>query len=81
MNLITIEVLCPAVSDSFDFRFPVKMKAEDLKNRLVDDIRTFENNQNLFNKGVSVFYDDGCMSPDMTLEDAGVKNGDRIMII
>ncbi len=81
MNLITIEVLCPAVSDSFDFRFPVKMKAEDLKTRLIEDIRTFENNPDLFCGNVSVFYEGGCMTPEMTLEDAGVKNGDRIMII
>lgn len=80
MNLITIEVICPAVSGSFDFRFPVKMKFSDIKTKLIEDIRIFEDQQELFEQ-VSIFTENGCVTGEMTLADAGVKNGDRIIIV
>lgn len=80
MNLITIEVVCPAISSSFDFRFPVKMKFADVKSRIINDIRDHENQEDLFGDA-AIFTEKYCVTDEMTLADANIGNGDRIMII
>ena len=83
MNLITVEVLCPSASRSYDYRLPVKMQAGDIKMQIIDDIRSFEGLPDLFRNeaAVHIFSENGCVADSVTLESAGVKNGDKIMII
>ena len=84
MNLLTVEVICPSVSRSFDFRIPPKMSTADVKARLIDDIRTFEDNAELFAdaKKVGLYCETTGRIPESSdLESAGVKCGDRIMLI
>ena len=48
MNLITIEVICPSTSGSYDFKLPVKMSAGEIKRQIMEDIRSFEGLPELF---------------------------------
>lgn len=83
MNIITVEVLCPSTSRSYDYRLPVKMRAGNIKKQIIQDIRTFEGIAELFENEdkISLFCENGCIDDSDTLESAGVKNGDKIMII
>lgn len=83
MNLITIELLCPSTSRSYDFKLPVKMLAGDIKRQMIEDIRSFEGLPELFGteESIHLYCENGCISDRSTPENAGVKNGDRLMII
>lgn len=83
MNLITIEVICPSTSGSYDFKLPVKMSAGEIKRQIMEDIRSFEGLPELFGSGESIYLysENGCISDSITLENAGVGNGDRLAII
>ncbi|MCM1577909.1 MAG: ubiquitin family protein [Ruminococcus sp.] len=83
MNLITVEVICPSTSRKYDYRLPVRMKAGDIKKQMVEDIRIYEGISSLFEEADSVnLYCERCMLDDeATPEEAGVKNGDRLMIV
>lgn len=84
MNLLTVEVICPSVSGSFDFRIPSKMSAAEVKARIIEDIRAVEENEMLFDNADNVgLYCErtGYIPESSDLENAGVKCGDRIMLI
>lgn len=83
MNLITVEVLCPSTSRSYDYRLPIKMQAGEIKKQMIEDIRIFEGMTDLFGSGenVQLYCENGCIDDSVTPEYAGVRNGDRIMII
>lgn len=83
MNLITVEIVCPATSRSYDYRLPVKMKSGEIKKQIIEDIRIFEGITALFvnENDIHLYSDEGCIDDDVTPEYAGVKNGDKIMII
>lgn len=83
MNLITVEILCPSTSRSYDYRLPVKMQAGDIKRQIIEDIRIFEGIADLFGNedDTHLYCENGCISDSDTPENAGVRNGDKIMII
>ena len=83
MNLITVEVVCPSTSRNYDYRLPVKMKAGDIKKQIIEDIRSFEGLPGLFadEDSVKLYCQEGCISDTVTPEYAGVRNGDKLMIV
>ena len=83
MNLITVELLCPSTSRTYDFKLPVKMTAGETKKQMIEDIRSFEGLPELFEntENIYLYCDNGCISDDSTLENVGIKNGDRLMIV
>ncbi len=83
MNIITVEVICPSTSRKYDYRMPVKMKAGYIKKQIIEDIRVYEGISTLFEDEKNInLYCERCMIDDnATLEEAGIKNGDRIMVI
>ncbi len=83
MNVITVEVLCPSTSRCYDYRLPVKMRAEDIKKQVIEDIRLYEGISELFEdeKNIHLYCENGCIAESVTLEYMGVQNGDRIMLI
>lgn len=83
MNIITVEVVCPATSRSYDYKLPVKMKAGDIKLQMIEDIRLFEGISTLFGNenDIHIYTQWGCIADGTTPEYAGVRNGDKLMII
>ena len=83
MNFIPVDLSCPATSRNYDYKLPIKMKAGKIKKQIIEDIRTLEGIAAIFEKKKDVhFYSsEGCIDDEMTLELAGVKNGDKIMLI
>ncbi len=81
MNLITVEVINPVLSATYDFRLPDTMKISDIKRVLVDDIRAFEDIASLFGDGVELFSETGVLEDEYSLLESNIRNGDRIMIV
>lgn len=83
MKLITVEVLCPSTSRSYDYRLPVKMQVGDIKKQIIEDIQIFEGISDLFKNEdkINFYCENGCIADSDTPENAGVQNGDKIMII
>ena len=84
MKLLTLEVISPATHRSYDHRLPAKMKIADLKLRLMCDICEYEGIDTIFSedlKDTCIFGEKGLLCDDLTIEGAGVKNGDKIMIL
>lgn len=81
MSLITVEVLAPAVNDTFDFRVPSKMKIADLKKHIIEDIRAFEGIDCLYENKAELFSSEKWFDEKLSLEEAGIQNGNKIMLI
>ena len=75
-NLITVEVVCPALSRSYDFMMPPALGFGVLKEHIIEDIPLlFENGD------VMLFFAGKYLSDDKKPNDVGLKNGDRIYIL
>lgn len=83
MNTIMIEVVCPSSSRTYDYKLPLRMKNENIKSRLIEDIRTFENLPELFSdeSGISLYFNGVKLSGESTPEKSGLENGSVIVII
>ena len=81
-NLITVEVVCPALSRSYDFMMPPALGFGVLKEHIIEDIRIYEDIPLLFENGdVMLFFAGKYLSDDKKPNDVGLKNGDRIYIL
>lgn len=83
-RILNVEVMCPSTSRSYDYRIPPSMKVGDIKKRIISDIRLYEGLPDLFieEEDVGIYYEDSFrLNDNASLGGAGVKNGDRIMII
>lgn len=83
MKYVIVELICPSVSGSYDYSIPIRLKVGDIKRRIIEDIRIYEQLPMLFlhKNDVSLYCKEGCLDDEMTFEYAGIKNGDQIMII
>ncbi|ALU13049.1 secretion system protein YukD [Eubacterium limosum] len=85
MNKILVEIICAATAKSYDFWIPKKMPVSLIIEKIVADICLFEVNDALFDdeKGIYLYsYEQGLfLNRAQTLLEAGVKAGDRLLII
>lgn len=83
MNKMIVEVKCPATSKSYDFRISKKLSAAEGKEKILDEIRTFESNSGLMPQDVSLFCagTGKILNGELTFSENGVKSGDTLMII
>lgn len=83
MNVITVEVICPATSRNYDYKMPIKMNVGEIKKQVIEDIRIFEGMMSLFENenDVHFYCDEGYINDNLTPEYMGIKNGDRLMLI
>lgn len=84
MRLINVEIVCPSTSRSYDYKIPPLMKAGTVKQRIIEDIRIYEGIDDLLpnvNK-IGLYCEDmSVIGNNVNFETAGVKNGDKIMLI
>lgn len=85
VNTVTAEVICPASSGTYDFIIDCRLKISELINIFTEQIRIYEKNKLLFSgKYNPRLYCSELrlpLDPEMTLEEYGVRNGCRLMII
>ncbi len=84
MRLINIEIICPSTSRSYDYRIPPPMNSEAVKKRIIADIRIYEGVEDLFSNedDIRLYRENmSVIGTDVSMEAAGVRNGDKIMLI
>ena len=84
VKVLNVEVMCPSTSRSYDYKIPPSMKVGDIKKRIINDIRLYEGLPDLFGdeESVGIYSESRCrLNDEAVLGGAGIKSGDRIMII
>ena len=85
MDKIIVEVKCPASAKSYEFRISKKLAVSEGTEKIISEIRGFEQNKRIFSKdsGLSLFCGrlGNILNADMSFAENGVRSGDMLMII
>ena len=85
MNRLLINVFCPPASKSYDFWIPAKITVEAAIGLLCADICVYENNPGLFSESRGLILRSyllrKTLPPGSTLEQAGIRSGDRLALL
>jgi hypothetical protein len=84
MNKILVEISCPAAGRHYDFWLAKKLTVENAIEKLVFEIKHYENNSSLFFNIRDVVLCSstlGVLDRKVTLEKANVQSGDTLMLI
>lgn len=85
MEKIFIEVKCPAISESFEFRISKKLSVGEGLKKIISEIRLFCGNDEIFpdEDHVELFSDriNGVLNRTMSFPENGVRSGDQLMIL
>lgn len=85
MEKIFIEVKCPAISESFEFRISKKLSVGEGLKKIVSEIRLFCGNDGMFpdEDSVELFGSrtNGVLNRNMSFSENGVRSGDQLMIL
>lgn len=85
MNKVLIELYCAATIKKYDMWLPKAMKIQEAIQQIIEEIRVFENNDELFmdelNLLLYLFERQTVLNPEYTVEQAGVLSGQRIMLV
>lgn len=85
MDKILIEVVCPATSKHYDFWISRKLSIGKAKEKLMQEIQSFEKSENIFCDGENTFLylcENGrILALQQTLEQAGITSGSCLMLV
>lgn len=85
MDKLLIEVICPATSKTYDFWVSKKLDVKTGRKKIMQEIVAFEASNIIFSNKDTVFAFsediDGVIDDNVTFEQAGLKSGDKIMLI
>lgn len=85
MEKIIVEIICPAVSKSYDFRISKRLSVSEGIAKIAEEIREAEHNKGMFQnkETISMFHANSktVLNSDMSFSENGVKSGDVLMII
>lgn len=85
MDKILLEVFCVSTSKRYDFWVSKKMEIKKVKEKLIEQVESFEDNQNIFQNPEEIFMfrkeDNSLLEESLTIEQASVKSGDQIVLI
>lgn len=85
MDKILLEVFCVSTAKRYDFWVSKKMEIKKVKEKLIEQVESFEDNQNIFQNPEEIFMfrkeDNSLLEESLTIEQASVKSGDQIVLI
>lgn len=85
MDRLLVEIVCAATIKKYDFWIPKRMKIQEVIARLMEEIEAFEGNTELFERHgneMLIHYERQlALNPDYTMEQSGIVNGQRLMLI
>lgn len=85
MTKLLISVFCPPTSRTYDFWIPADTTVVDVIALLCDDIRTYESSPGLFAEVGSLILHSYLLRKTLpmerTLEQAGVRSGDKLALL
>ena len=85
MDKILLEIICPATAKTYDFWISKKMSIEMVKQKVIDEIRNYEKNSNIFlDVSQIMFFDEKgnvLKCEKMSIEQLSIQSGQRLMLI
>ena len=84
MDKILLEITCPSTSQTYEFWVSQKMVIGKAKKKIIDEIRSYENNQlySLNEDNVFLLKEDASVVSDaFTFEQENVTSGQRLVLI
>ncbi len=85
MDKIIVEIKCPALAKSYEFRISKKLLVNEGMKKIISEIRGIEQNEMIFSNGASLSLfnsrTENILCADMSFVENGVKSGDTLMIV
>jgi hypothetical protein len=85
MSELLVTVYCPSVSKSYDFWIPGGITVKSAVDLLCDDICAYENNPGIFAERETLllcsYLNRNTLPMETTMEQAGVRSGDRLALV
>ena len=83
MDKIIVEIKCPAMMKSYEFRISKRLSAAEGIKKIIGEIRSFEGSEKLLDGELSLFSakSGAVLCGEMSFAENGVASGDVLMII
>ena len=85
MDKILLEVFCIPTSRTYDYWVSKKMILSKVKEKMLEQIILYEKNSELFSNRDEIFLmdasEENILEESWTIEQIGLKSGDRIVIV
>ena len=85
MSELLINIYCPSISKSYDFWIPGAMKVSNVIRQVCDAICEVENSNAIFGNRSALlicsYMQQRVLENDATLEQTGIRSGDRLAIV
>lgn len=84
MDKMIVEIVCPELARTYEFRISKKLSAGDGKRKIISEIRGFEQNERfLSGEGICLFSGrlECVLREDISFMENGVRSGDVLMLI
>lgn len=83
MEKIIVEIKCPTLSESFEFRISKKLSVKDGIEKIISELRNYASNELILSGDVSLMSGRTglVLNRNMSFSENGVNSGDILMII
>ena len=82
LKIITVEIICPATSRSYDFRVSSKIEVSEAKKQIIHDICVYEDMEDMMlESSTLLFSENEQLYENMDLASQGIHNGDRLYLV
>ncbi len=83
MEKIIVEIKCPALSESFEFRISKKLSVNECIEKIISEIRSYAGNELVLSVDVNILSKKTglVLNKKMSFTENGVISGDILMII
>ena len=85
MDKILLEVFCIPTSRTYDYWVSKKMLLSKVKEKMLEQIVLYEKNNELFTDHEQIFLmdasEENILEESWTIEETGLKSGDRLVIV
>lgn len=86
MDKILLEVTSSALSKTYEFWVSKKQKISNVKQKIMQEISSYEKNPSLFDEGDGVFLylneqEKVVLAENLTVEEAGIRSGMKLLLI
>lgn len=86
MDKILLEVTSSALSKTYEFWVSKKQKISNVKQKIMQEISSYEKNSSLFGEGDGVFLylneqEKTVLAENLTVEEAGIRSGMKLLLI
>lgn len=84
MKKMFVEIICPAISEKFEFRISKNLQVKNGIDKIICELRCYTQNSELLSHGTVHLFSDKTnmiLNENMTFAENGICSGDVLMII